>query len=133
MIGLFCFVLAVLASFGRRRLFVGTVPASAATGAGNPVDGIKSHAILGGLHHQYARACIHRHEAAVAASTLWRPPWVQSCSKVWPARIVPPGQAASPRCTKLLCRQVKPYDPNRSTHRCCSSLKSKHRVRVSPI
>src|ERR1700694_501643 len=37
------------------------------------------------------------------------------------------------RRTKLLCRQIKPYDPNRSTHRCCSSLKSKHRVRVSPI
>src|ERR1039457_2090889 len=31
------------------------------------------------------------------------------------------------------CRHIKPSDRNRCTHRCCSSFKSQHRVRLSLI
>src|SRR5450830_1724119 len=48
-----------------------------------------------------------------------------------------------PRCCPVLlparsrpesrCRHIKPSDRNRCTHRCCSSFKSQHRVRLSLI
>src|ERR1039458_6900898 len=61
--------------------------------------------------------------ATASAATVLRGYPPRCCPVLLPARSRPESR----------CRHIKPSDRNRCTHRCCSSFKSQHRVRLSLI